>query len=81
MTKTNDMKEQQWLCPVKPEEIPANFEWVAQDANGSWFAYEVKPKLPRSRIMFLMVGGLSMKIGSDKKYAENWRKSLTKIPR
>ena len=45
------MKEQQeWLCPLAAEKIPANFEWVAQDQNGYWFAYEVKPKLPRSRI-------------------------------
>lgn len=82
MTKMDDMKEQQeWLCPLAAEKIPDNFEWVAQDQNGYWFAYEIKPKLPRSRNMFLMVGGLSMQIGFKLAYAENWRKTLQKIPR
>jgi hypothetical protein len=80
----------EWLCPLPPEKIPANFEWVAQDASGYWFAYEVKPKLPRSRNMFLKVTGQSMQVGYRFKligdsiqivYAMNWRNTLMKIPR
>jgi hypothetical protein len=71
----------EWTCPLPPEKIPANFEWVAQDMNGYWFAYEVKPKLPRSRNMFLKVAGESMQIGFRLAFAENWRNTLKKIPR
>jgi hypothetical protein len=71
----------EWLCPLPPEKIPANFEWVAQDADGVWYAYEIKPKLPRSRNMFLKVTGESMQIGFRLGFAENWRNTLMKIPR
>jgi hypothetical protein len=71
----------EWLCPLPPEKIPTNFEWVAQDASGYWFAYEVKPKLLRSWGMFLEVAGESMEVGFSLAFAENWRNTLKKIPR
>jgi hypothetical protein len=71
----------EWLCPLPPEKIPANFEWVAQDASGYWFAYEVKPKLPRPGNMFLNVRGDCIHIGYRLAFAEDWRNTLMKIPR
>ena len=73
------MKEQQWLCPVKPEEIPKEYNYVAQDQCGAWCAYQDEP-IPLEElcawddfkyVLFLCEGD----------YNVNWRKTLTKIPR
>lgn len=83
MTKTNDMKDQEWLCPVKPEEIPVEYTYVAQDYAGRWFAFEEEPItfetvlgwcIPHKSVFFnhLLCEG---------EYNPNWRKTLQKIPR
>lgn len=80
----DDMKEQQWLCPVKPEEIPAYLNWVAQDSGGDWCGYENEPKPNAEFLMWVDYDDINF-ITSEYlctgEYNANWRNTLQKVPR
>ena len=76
--KTNDMKEQQWICPVQPEEIPSKYNYVAQDHSGEWCAYIEEPIQCEELCAWLGFNELYICSGEDN---ANWRNTLQKIPR
>ena len=77
------MKDQEWLCPVKPEEKPTKYNWVAQDYAGRWFAFEEEP-IPFETILGWYMSPKSVFENHflyEGEYNANWRKTLQKIPR
>jgi len=68
-----------WFCPIPPKNIPDNFEWVAMDESGEWFAYEKKPakKIASFYGSFGQWGRIAINTTPDL----NWEETLKEIPR
>lgn len=79
-----DMKEQEWLCPLRPEDIRPYLNWVAQDQNGEWCGYEDEPVVDLEFCVWtdsqdsIQPGGEYLCTGE---YNANWRNTVQKIPR
>jgi hypothetical protein len=69
----------QWQCPVPPEEISKQYNWVAQDEAGYWIAFKDKPKINEEKKCWWL-GTQFYQIARCYKNA-NWRNTLMKIPR
>lgn len=68
------MLELQDICPVMPEWA----NWIAQDENGAWWAYEAHPNQHD-------IGWYENEVGRIKKIGHgdpnpDWENSLTRIP-
>jgi hypothetical protein len=69
----------EWTCPVRPEEIPQQYNWVAQDYDGVWWAYTNKPYINENKKEWFEYG---REIGPrHTKKNKNWKESLMWIPR
>jgi hypothetical protein len=72
-----------WTCPVNPEDIPEEFNWVAQNHWGVWYAYEDEPRhfevildwCQPSKSVFL-----DFSLGKTEPNV-NWRNTKQRIPR
>jgi hypothetical protein len=73
----------EWICPVRPEDIPQQYNWVAQSRWGLWCAYEDEPRpfedildwCQPSKSVFL-----DFYLGETEPNA-NWRNTKQQIPR
>jgi hypothetical protein len=72
------MKEQEWICPVNPEDIPVKYNYVAQDHSGEWCAYIEQPNLCEELCAWLGFNEFYICSSEDN---PNWRNTLMKIPR
>jgi hypothetical protein len=78
------MKENEWKCPVKPEDIPTYLNWVAQDMDGDWFGYTTEPVIDSEFLMWTDNSNFTQQDGDylcRSEYNANWRNTLKKIPR
>jgi hypothetical protein len=78
------MENQEWLCTIKPEDIPEKYNYVAQEESGNWLAFQVKPTIFESTSIWVEIHGICVfpgKIISFGYYNINWRNTLKKIPR
>lgn len=76
--------EIEWLCPIQPNDIPEKYFYVAQNKNGDWRAFQVKPTIFNVAEHWSEIHGICVMPGlkiSPGYYNTNWRKTLTKIPR
>jgi len=77
------MKEQEWKCPVTPEDIPKEYTYVAQDKCGEWYAFEEEP-IPFQTISgwcIPQIGVFFTHLLYIGEYNPDWRNTLQKIPR
>jgi hypothetical protein len=74
----------EWTCPVKPEEIPHYLNWVAQDSNGEWCGYEDEP-LVNLELLVWTDTLESVQPGGEWLYTSepnaNWQNTKQRIPR
>jgi hypothetical protein len=76
--------DNEWKCPIRPEDIPAYLNWVAQDMNGEWCGYEDQPfiddKFPlwTDTLESVQPGGEWLYTGERN---ANWRNTKQRIPR
>ena len=78
------MKEQEWKCPFKPEDIPTYINWVAQDMNGEWCGYEDEPSINDDFCLWSDTMD-SIQPGGEWLYTSepnaNWQNTKQRIPR
>jgi hypothetical protein len=72
------MKEQEWTCPVKPEDIPKEYTYVAQDKCGEWYAFRYKPR--QLDLYFWCISSVPKFLATCDENL-NWRETVQKIPR
>jgi hypothetical protein len=78
------MENQEWLCTIKPEDIPEKYNYVAQEKSGNWLAFQVKPTIFKSTSTWVEIHGICVfagKIITAGYYNVNWHNTLQKIPR
>ena len=63
----------------KPENLPQWAQWVAQDPDGSWWAYEAEPHIHDNGWYENEVGQI-LKL-SHGEPSKNWQKTLKQISR
>ena len=71
-------KEDQWRCPIDPNDISKEYNYVAQDKYGEWWAFRYEPQKYKS--YFWCDRSHPKMLAKDKVNLE-WRKTLKKIPR
>jgi hypothetical protein len=75
-----------WTCPVNPEDIPEEYNYVAQDKDGAWFAFKGMPTVNINRLNLnwwdysckFHQGGICIFISKSN---PDWRNTVQKIPR
>ena len=65
------------LLPIDPGMLPPWARWLAQDADGTWWAYEHEPNEGTASWYENEVGD-SIRLCNDLPNS-NWRRSLTRI--
>jgi hypothetical protein len=71
-------RQDQWQCPILPNDIEKEYNFVAQDKYGEWWAFKHEPTKHKS--FFWCDRSYPKLLGKGKVNLE-WRKTLKKIPR
>lgn len=70
-------KEYQWRCPIDPNDIPKEYNYIAQDKDGEWYAYRNKPELDYE--LYCWVADETPLFLTKGDYNKNWENTLQQI--